>query len=209
MLLGGHLLRGIVGRDHEALDGGVFDEVDDAQLERDGRAPVVAEELDPDGDGMGGGGAACRLAQGRHEQPAVGLSHDVGERAHLNELGVMAQQAGDSSRSGLEKPGGGHQHDDGPDVVHQRPELGLAAAGQLEATALGQVAQAEQHEVLARETQGSPDDFDQAPPGDRFDADLNRVTDVLVLNGGERAEHELLVVRVHQAQPGDADGVGQ
>ena len=41
------------------------------------------------------------------------------------------------------------------------------------------------------------------------DADLNGVADVLVLNGCERAKHELVVVRVHQVEAGDADGVGQ
>ena len=167
------------------------------------------EELDPDGDGMRRGGAARRIAQRGHERPTVWFGDDVGEWAHLNELGVVAQQASDRSGGGLEEPGGGDQHDDGPDVVHQRAELGLTTAGQFEASAFGQVAQAEQHEVLAREAKRSPDDFDQAPPGDRFDADLNRVTDVLVLNGGERAEDQLLVVGVDQAQPGDADGVGQ
>jgi hypothetical protein len=39
-----------VGRDDEALDGGVFDEVDDAQLEGHRGLPVMAEEFDSDGD---------------------------------------------------------------------------------------------------------------------------------------------------------------
>ena len=152
---------------------------------------------------------AGRLAQGGHDLPAVGLGHDVGERTHLDELGIVAQQPGDRPRGGFEEPGGGHEHDDGADVVHQGPEACLAAAGQLETPALGQVAQAEEHEVLAGEFERGADDLDQAPSRDGLDADLNGVADLLVLNGGEGAEHQLLVVRVHQAQARDADPVGQ
>ena len=45
------------------------------------------------------------------------------------------------------------------------------------------------------------DDFDQAPAGDGLDADLYRVADNLVLDAGQRAEHQLVVVGMHEAQP--------
>ena len=96
LVLRGDLRRRVVGRDHEALDGGVFDEVDDAQLERNRRLPVVAEQSHPDGHRVGGRRPAGGVAQGGHDLPAVRLGHDVGERTHLDELGIMAQQPRDA-----------------------------------------------------------------------------------------------------------------
>ena len=188
---------------------GVFDEVDDAQLERNRGFPVVAEQPDSDGHRVGGRRSSGRVAQGGHDLPAVRLGHDVGERTHLNELGVMAQQSGDRPRGGFEESGGGHQHDHRADVVHQGPETCLVAAGQFETPAFGQVAQAEEHQVLAGQFERRADDLDEPPPRDGIDADLNGVADVLVLNGGQGAEHQLLVVGVHQGQARDADAVGQ
>ena len=100
---------------------------------------------------------------GGHDLPAVGLGDDVGEWPHLDELGIVAQQPGDGARGGLEEPGGGHEHDHGADVVHQRPEACLTAAGQLEAPALGQVTQAQEDEALPGQRERGADDLDQAP----------------------------------------------
>ncbi len=171
--------------------------------------PVVAEQPDSDGHRVGGRRPTCRVAQGGHDLPAVGLGHDVGERTHLDELGIMAQQSGDRPRGGFEESGGGHQHDHRADVVHQGPETCLVAAGQFETPTLRQVAQAEEDQVLAGQFERCADDLDEAPPRDGLDADLNGVADVLVLNGGEGAEHQLLVVGVHQGQARNADPVGQ
>ena len=95
--------------------------------------------------------AAGRVAQGGHElaggrprprcRSAGRISMSSGSWPSSR---VMAPEA--DSRS----PVGGHQHDDGSDVVHEGPEAGLAAAGQLETPALGQVAQAEEDERSCR-----------------------------------------------------------
>ena len=133
--------------------------------------------------------------------PAVGLGHDVGERTHLNELGIVAQQPGDRSRGGFEEPGGGHQHDDG--ARRCAPGTGTAPRGRWPVRNAGawsgRAGRAARGSCPERLQRGA-DDLDQAPSRDGLDADLNGVADVLVLNGGERAEHELLVVGVHQAQ---------
>ena len=156
LVLGRDLRRGVVSRDHEALHGGVLDQVDDAQLERDRGLPVMTQQPDPDGHRVGGRCPACRLMHGGHDLPAVGLGHDVGERTHLDELGIVAQQPGDRPRGGLEESGGGHEQDHGAGVVHQGPEACLTAAGQLETPALGQVTQAEEDVALPESSSGVP-----------------------------------------------------
>ena len=209
LVLCGDLRRSVVGRNDEALHEGVFDEVDDAELERNRGFPVVAEQPDPDRHRVGGRRSTGSVAQGGHDLPAVRLGHDVGERTHLNELGIVTQKSGDRPRGGFEESGGGHQHDHRADVVHQGPETCLAAAGEFETPALGHVAQAEENQVLAGQLEWCADDLDEAPPRDGIDADLNGVADVLVLNGGQGAEHQFLVIGVHQGQARDADPIGQ
>ena len=95
------------------------DEVDDAQLEGHRGLPIVAEELDSDGDGVDSGRPARGFAQRGHDLGAVVLGHDVGERTHLNEFGIVTQQPGDCPRCRFEEPGGRDQHDHRASVVHE------------------------------------------------------------------------------------------
>ena len=209
LVLGGNPRRSVVGGNHVALHGGIVDQVDDAELEGDDGLPVMAEQAGSDGHRMSRRRPESGITQGLDHPPAVGLGHDVGERTHLDEFRIVTEETGDRPRGGLEESSRGHQHDDRPGVVHQGPEASLTASRQLEPSSFRQVTQAEEDEVLAGEPDRSSDDLDQAPTGDGLDADFDGVSDIFVLNGGERPQHQLLVVGVHEAQARGADPVVQ
>ena len=93
--------------------------------------------------------------------------------------------------------------------MDQGPEARLASGRQLEAPALGQVAQAEEDEVSPGKLERGADDLDQAPPRVGLDTDLNGIADVLALNAVERPQHQFVVVGMDQAQARDPDAVRQ
>ncbi len=106
LVLGVVLCRRVVGRDHEALHRGVVDQVHDAELEGDGGRAVVAQQPTRTVTGWVAVGAASGLGERGHDLTPVGLGDDVGERPHLDELGIVAEQPGDGPRGGLEQTGG-------------------------------------------------------------------------------------------------------
>ncbi len=208
-LLGGDLGGGVEGRDHVTLDGRIVQQVHDAEFERDGRAAVVAQQLDPGGDGMRRRSPSARHLQGGRQPLPVLSGHDVDERPLLEQLGVVPQEPGDGARHRQEGAAGREQHDDRAGVVHERAEARLVAPTHLVAAALGQVTYGEQDDAVAAPFHRGADDLDQAKPRRGLDPDLNGCPDVAAVDGGQRTQDEFVVVGVHQVEARLADPVVQ
>ena len=207
LAFGRDLRRRIVGRDDEALDGRVVQQVHDAELEGHRAGAVVAHESEPGGDRVRRRRPPGRGAQ-RSLEPVPVLGGDqVDQGLALHQLGVVSEEARDGARHRLEGAVGRDLHEDVAGIVHERAHLALVAPAHLIAAALGEIAHAEQNGALAVPLHRGADDFDQAPPRCGVDPDLDRCADVAAVDGGQRAQHELLVVRVHQVQARPADGV--
>ncbi len=141
-----------------------------------------------------------------------GRSHSAtmfGQGPSLQHLGVMSQEPRDGARDRFDDAVGRHQHDDGSGVVHDRSESVLTAAGQLEASALGQVAHAQQDHVLAQPLCRGADHFDEAPPRSRMDPDLNGHAHLFAPDSGKRTQGQLTVVGVDEVETGLAPPVVQ
>ena len=121
--------------------------------------------------------------------------------------GSCPRRPRDGARHRLEGAVRRDLHEDVAGIVHERAHLALVAPAHLIAAALGEIAHAEQNGALAVPLHRGADDLDQAPPRCGVDPDLDRCADVAAVDGGQRAQHELLVVRVHQVQARPADGV--
>ena len=150
---------------------------------------VVAEETDP-----GPSPEWCAVAP-RSAAAERGVELAAVGRATMPSSGRPSSISGSWPSSRVMTPDtdcdgavGRHQHDDRARVVHERAEAGLAPAGQLVAPAFGQVAQAQQDDVLAGPADGGADHLDQAPSRGRVDPDLDGRADLLVLDGGERSQ---------------------
>ena len=163
-------------------------------------ALVVAHEVDPGDDRAGRRRPDSRGGQRRLVLRLVTPGDEARQRLVLEHLGIVAEEPGDHARDGLDPSVFGHQHDDRPRVVDQRAKAVLVSGGQLVAATLGQVAHAQQDDVGAEPVGGAADHLDEAPARCCLDPDLNGRADLLLLNAGERAQHELLVVGVHQVQ---------
>ena len=112
----------------------------------------MAQQADAHVDRVGRGGPAGGGGQGGGQLGPVGPVHDVEQGTLLEQLGVVAQGAGDGARDRLEGAERRDQHDDGAGVVHEGAKPRFASARQLVAAALCQVAQTEQHDAARRTT---------------------------------------------------------
>ena len=116
---GAHLRGGVVGGDHEALDGRVVQQVHDAQFERDDAAALVAQHPDPGGDRLSRCRPCARRGEGGVKSGPIALRDDVGQGSVLHQLGVVSEETRHRARDRLEDPFGRHQHDHRGSVVHE------------------------------------------------------------------------------------------